>query len=308
MRTDKGSRPGGTVRAAIGDLGWSILPAGRLRSGLPLADGSGDLTSWLTLSVVCLACFFAGLSWAALNVAVPVYITSFSVAELFGPSAGGLVADSLGWRWIFWLNVPVGIAWYWWGRRVLPRKGRVRGERLDMPGLIMVPLALASLIFALAQSELWGWSSPAAIAGIIAAVAVCVLFLVVERRITDPLVQLRMFASKAFTLAMTSAFVNAMAQFSVVLLIALFFQAAHGNSAFAAGLKVTPLSAVNGLLALAAGLLTRLGRPRGIAVDASPVLAVIGTVTAVASWIYGRREPVSRPAGTRAATMASGRA
>ena len=385
MPADKQSWRHGTVPAAFGRLvrpfsGPGRSGFGRERASLAPAGGDSALTPWLTLSFVCLACFFAGLSWAALNVAIPVvvrhfhagpvpatwvvlvpqlantafmisfgrmadvigrralflfgvglftlssllcglapgvwilvafevvqsmasgailancaailvdafpaerlnqvfgiYIGSFSVAELFGPSAGGFVADSIGWRWIYWLNVPVGVACYLWGRRVLPRRGLRGGQRLDLPGLIMVPVALAGLIFALAQSEVWGWASPAVLAGLFAAVVIVIIFLAVERRLADPLVQMRLFANRAFTLAMSSAFINAMAQFSIVLLIALFFQAAHGNSAFEAGLKVTPLSALNGLFALLAGVLTRLGRPRGVAVLGS-ALATAGMV------------------------------
>jgi len=106
---------------------------------------------------------------------------------------------------------------------------------------------------------------------------VFVLFVMVERRVRYPVVELRLFRDGPFSLAMASAFLNAMAQFSVVLLIALFFQAAHGDSSFDAGLKVTPLSAVNGLVAAAAGLLTHVGRPRGIALGGS-VLATAGIV------------------------------
>jgi EmrB/QacA subfamily drug resistance transporter len=355
-------------------------PAGKSSSTPAVPGGDVSRTAWLTLSFVCLACFFAGLSWAALNVAVPVvvrhfhagpvpatwivlvpqlantafmmsfgrladvlgrrrlflfgvgfftiasllcglapdvwllvaaevaqsiaggaiiansaailidafpperfnqvfgiYIGSFSIAELLGPSVGGIIADSLGWRWIYWLNVPVGVLCYLWGKRVLPRITGWSGDGLDIPGLILVPVALAGLVFALAQSEVWGWTDPAVLAALVAACVISLLFLLAERRLADPMIELKLFASRSFSLAMGSAFVNAMAQFSVVLLIALFFQGAHGDSALEAGIKVTPLSATNGLFALAAGILTRLGRPRGVALLGS-ALATAGII------------------------------
>lgn len=213
-----------------------------------------------------------------LSHALGFYIASFAVAELFGPSAGGLIADSLGWRWIYWLNVPVGLACFLWGRKVLPRRaGRPCTGRLDVAGLLLLPGALALLIFGMTQSGAWGWGNAAVDGGLAAAAVLLALFISVERRARHPMMRLRLFRDPALTLAMASAFINAMALFAVVLLAALFFQTAHGDSAFSAGLKVTPLSAANALLAAVAGPMTRVGRSQGVAFFGS-LLATAGVV------------------------------
>ncbi|MGY1746526.1 MFS transporter [Blastococcus sp. SYSU D00695] len=210
---------------------------------------------------------------ARLNHALGVYVASFSLAALLGPAAGGLVADTIGWQWLFWFGVPVGVACLLWGSRALPRDAGARSGRLDVPGLVLVPVALLGLVFILTQSGQWDWRSPGVLAGVAGVVLVLVVFVVAERRAADPIIDFSLFGDRPFALAMFSAFVNAMALYTVPLIVALFFQAALGDSAFLAGLKITPLSAIDGLIALAAGMLARFGKPRSLALVGSAVAA-----------------------------------
>jgi EmrB/QacA subfamily drug resistance transporter len=208
-----------------------------------------------------------------LSHALGVYVASFSAAALLGPAAGGLVADTIGWRWLFWSGVPVGVACLLWGLRALPRTPGTSTTRLDVPGLVLLPVALLGVVFTLTQAGQVDWRSPGALAGVVGVVLVLVVFVVVEHRARDPIMDFSLFSHRPFALAMASAFVNAMALYTVPLLVALFFQASLGDSAFEAGLKITPLSAIDGVLALAAGLLTRFGRPRSLAVVGSAMAA-----------------------------------
>jgi EmrB/QacA subfamily drug resistance transporter len=210
---------------------------------------------------------------ARLNHALGVYVASFSAAALLGPAAGGLVADTIGWQWLFWFGVPVGVICLFWGFRALQRGAVAHAQRLDVPGLVLVPVALLGLVFILTQSGQWDWRSPAVLTGVVGVLVLLVAFVVIERRAVDPIVDFSLFSNRPFALAMASAFVNAMALYTVPLIVALFFQAAQGDSAFEAGLKITPLSAIDGLIALAAGLLTRFGRPRSLALVGSAVAA-----------------------------------
>jgi EmrB/QacA subfamily drug resistance transporter len=216
---------------------------------------------------------------ARLSHVLGVYIAAASVAELLGPSAGGFIADSLGWRWIYWLNVPVGIACYVWGHKMLPRRAEhIATERLDIAGLLLAPAALAGLIIAMTQSEVWGWANATVDGGLVVAAALLALFIVIERRVRHPVLPLGLFRDRAFSLAMISAFVNSTALFGVVLLIALFLQAGHGDSALGAGLKVTPLAAASALAAAVAGLVIKAGRAQGVALFGS-LLAAAGIIT-----------------------------
>jgi EmrB/QacA subfamily drug resistance transporter len=209
--------------------------------------------------------------------ALGIYVASFSAAALLGPATGGLIAETLGWRWLFWLATPVGLLCYLWGRRVLPRSTPARDHRLDLPGFLLLPLALLGLTFALTSAGEGEWDSPATAATMAGAAVAIVVFIAVERRASDPIVDLSAFRHPPFALAMSSSFVNAMAHYTLSLLLVLYFQAAHGESALEAGLKITPMPAVIGTVSALAGPLARFGGPRAMAFVGSG-LATTGIV------------------------------
>ena len=202
--------------------------------------------------------------------ALGFYFASISVAQLIGPSVGGAIASAVGWRWIFLLSVPVGIISLLACRAVLPGGARPeRGRPVDLPGNILVLAGLAGLIISLSLSQTSGWLAPQVIGGTAAAAALLAAFAVRELRVRDPLLELRMFADRPLALAMASACANAMAQWSPVLLMVLYFQAVSGDSALDAGLWITPLPVVSVLAAVSAGRLARLLRPDTLAVAGS---------------------------------------
>jgi hypothetical protein len=207
--------------------------------------------------------------------ALGFYFASISVAQLIGPSVGGAIASAVGWRWIFLLSVPVGIISLLACRAVLPAGTRPeRGRPVDLPGNILVLTGLAGLIISLSLSQTSGWLAPQVIGGTAVAAALLAGFAVRELRVRDPLLELRMFADRPLALAMASACANAMAQWSPVLLMVLYFQAVSGDSALDAGLWITPLPVVSVLAAVSAGRLARLLRP--------DTLAVVGSALAFA--------------------------
>ncbi len=209
------------------------------------------------------------------NHALGLYFASVSVAQLIGPSVGGAIASAAGWRWIFLLSVPVGIISLLACWAVLPGGTRPqRGRPVDLPGNLLVLTGLAGLVISLSLSQTSGWLAPPVIGGAGAAAALLAGFAVRELRIRAPLLDLRMFADRSLSLAMASACANAMAQWSPVLLMVLYFQAVSGDSALDAGLKITPLPVATVLAAVSAGRLARLLR--------SDTLAVAGSALAFA--------------------------
>lgn len=272
----------------VGDL------AGRRRTyltGIAWFTGASLLaglapTDWL---VICLqACQAAGTAviWAnsaailldllpqnSVNHGLGLYIAAISVADLIGPSVGGAIAGSIGWRWIFLLNVPVGVACWLLGRRVLqagaPHAGRPAS--IDIRGNALLLVGLAGLIVSLSLAQDSGWATPAVAGGVAGSLALLAAFVAVELRVRDPLIDLRMFRNRSLSLAMASGFANAMAQWSPVLLMVLYFQAVAGDSPVVAGLKVTPLPVCSGLAAVTAGRLARRLRPDTLAVAGSLV-------------------------------------
>jgi hypothetical protein len=204
------------------------------------------------------------------NHALGLYFASISVSQLIGPSVGGAIAGALGWRWIFLLSVPVGIISLLACRAVLPAGPRPqRGRPVDLPGNILVLTGLAGLITSLSLSQTSGWLTPPVIGGAAAAAALLACFAIRELRIRDPLLDLRIFTDRPLSLAMASACANAMAQWSPVLLMVLYFQAVSGDSALDAGLLITPLPVASVLAAVSAGPLARLLRPDTLAVAGS---------------------------------------
>jgi MFS family permease len=204
------------------------------------------------------------------NHALGLYFASVSVAQLIGPSVGGAIASGVGWRWIFLFSVPVGILSLLACRAVLPSGARPqRSGPVDLPGNILVLTGLAGLITSLSISQTSGWLAPPVIGGAAAAVALLAGFAIRELRIRDPLLDLRMFADRSLSLAMASACANAMAQWSPVLLMVLYFQAVLGDSALDAGIRITPLPVASVLAAVSAGRLARVLRPDTLAVAGS---------------------------------------
>lgn len=202
-----------------------------------------------------------------------IYAASFSAAQLAGPSIGGLLADHAGWRWVFWFNVPVGILCLAWGAATL-RPAAAKGDgtakrpqgRLDVPGNLVVFIALASLLLALSQLQEVGRFGPAVVAGFAGFAVLLPVFLVIERRSESPLMDLALLRRPSYALANVAAFLGSMTRMAVVLLTALFLRAVHGDTAFVAGLKVMPLAIGTITASVSAGVLARWLYPRTVTV------------------------------------------
>lgn len=205
----------------------------------------------------------------ALGRGLGVYTTSFSVAQLLGPSIGGLLATELGWRWTFWFSVPFGLICLVWGAVTL-RKVPGTGERVgtDVFGNLTILLGLGSLLLALSEVGNLGWSSPLVFGGLVVFAIAIPLFLIVERRVRNPVVDLSLFRNPSVGWGTLAQFLGAMSRFAVVLLLGLYFQSVLGDSPSEAGLKILPLSIAAIVMSPAAGWIMRWMQPRTLAVVA----------------------------------------
>jgi MFS family permease len=210
-----------------------------------------------------------------LNRSFGLYAAATSLAQLLGPTVGGLLADTAGWRWVFWINVPVGVACVLWGRGVLlrqvggpgwHRRARHRvaphldaGQRprrpLDLPGGALLLVGMLGLVASLSLAESYG-VGPGALVGSAASIGVLAVFVVVELGASDPLVDLSLFRDRVMSGRLLAGLLGAMALWVPVLIMALFFQAVQGRSPLAAGLEVMPLSV---FAAVTAALTARVG-------------------------------------------------
>jgi EmrB/QacA subfamily drug resistance transporter len=209
---------------------------------------------------------------ARLGEGMGVYTACFSIAQLVGPTMGGFLVENLGWRWVFWYNVPVGVFCLIWGAIVLRRfrpESRERG--LDLPGNMLVLICLGGLLLALSEVSRRGLDDPLILAGFGAFAVTLPLFVFLELRHRRPVVDLRMFRGSSFGLGTLTSFLNSASRVGVVFLLALFFQAVNGDDPVTAGVKVLPMAIAAMIFSATSGFLQRLIRPH--------TLAVLGTGT-----------------------------
>ncbi|MEU7748339.1 MFS transporter [Nonomuraea sp. NPDC049158] len=170
-----------------------------------------------------------------------VYIGTLSVAQLAGPTLGGLIADTAGWQWIFWVNVPAGLIAFGWGAVILRKMPRGPREPVDALGNALVFAALSAILIALSEAGSAGLSSPAVLTGVAVFAVLVPLIVLVERRAAHPVLDLRLFGERLLAFANLASFCNALARSALILVVALYFQAARGVDAFTAGLSVLPV-------------------------------------------------------------------
>lgn len=178
-----------------------------------------------------------------------------------GPAVGGLVLDTLGWQWAFWINVPVGLTGAVLGWLVLPRSNRLpETGGFDWRGAILIAPAMTAVMAVLNQLHAWGPTSPALLGCLLLAIVLLFLFGRTERRAAAPLLDLTLLGKPAFMLANMSNFLSYAALFGVFFVIPFALVRVYDDSELAAGLRLSVLPVVLGLVAPIGGALSdRLG-------------------------------------------------
>jgi EmrB/QacA subfamily drug resistance transporter len=163
------------------------------------------------------------------------------LGPVFGPVLGGFLVDDVSWRWIFYVNVPIGAIVLPLAVRVLPRDRPQPTERLDWLGLIMLSPGLAAFVYGLAEtSSSGGVGSPRAFVPMLIGLALIVTFLAHAVRTEGGLLDVRLFKKRSVSAASGTTALFGMAYFGAALLLPLYFQIARGESALHAGLLIAP--------------------------------------------------------------------
>jgi len=163
-----------------------------------------------------------------------------TMAPALGPVLGGFLVTSLSWRWVFFVNLPIGIAAVIFGALYLERTGAIDAGRFDLPGFVLGGAGLGLLMYGVSAGPLHGWSSNGVIATCLAGLVLLAGLVVVELRTARPMVDLRLLSGRLFRSTNIVMFLVAAAFLGMLYLVPLYFQDARGMSALQSGLSTFP--------------------------------------------------------------------
>lgn len=221
--------------------------------------------------------------------AVGIWAAGASLALTAGPLVGGGLIALVGWRSIFLVNLPIGIAGLWLSSRYASETTRSPQREIDLPGQLAAIAALGCLAGAIIEGGALGWGSPFVIGGFAAAAVLAVLFVWQERRAPQPMLPLSLFRHRIFALtALVGLLVN-VAFYGLIFVFSLYFQQVNGWSAFATGLAFVPMmAAVLPVNLVAPRVAERIGAPAtiamGAALSAFGCLALLGIGQGTSYW------------------------
>lgn len=212
-----------------------------------------------------------------------------TIGQTLGPPLGGLIVTHMGWPWIFFIRVPVVVLTLVAGWDLLGAERRDRahmaqrapdtgGDRIDIRGAALLGLFLTALFVPLIFSPLWGWDSWRTIGPLISAVGLAAIFVYVETRTRDPILDLSLFRrSRVFTAANSASLLYMAAVYGVTIFTAVFLEVVQGRSAQATGLILLVQPALMSIVTPLAGRLSdRLGS-RSLSA-AGMIITAVGTV------------------------------
>src|SRR5215470_4124930 len=266
----------GLAGFGLGSLLCGLSPGiGWLIAARVLQAGGGTMLNPVALSIV--AGTFPDRAERAR--AIGVFGSVSGLALGLGPILGGFLVDSLGWRSIFWVNVPIVTAAIVGAALFVPESRAARARRFDPVGQTLVMLVLGSVVYSIIESGGLGWTSPV-ILGLFAVAVLGVLgILVYEPRRVDPLLELRLFRSVPFSAAILMA-IFGFCGFGAFLFVAtLYLQDVRGMSVLTAGLCLLPVGVLIVVLSPLSGRLVGARGPRLPLVVSGAALALGGAAS-----------------------------
>jgi EmrB/QacA subfamily drug resistance transporter len=220
------------------------------------------------------------------NAALGVWAAVSGLGVALGPVVGGAVVQGISWHWIFWLNVPIGLALV---PLAFARLTESRGpaKTLDIPGLLLAGVGLFGLTFGIVRSQALGWTSATVTGSIVAGVVLLAAFVLWELRARAPMLPMTFFRSRGFSATNGVSFAMFFGSFGAVFLLSQFFQTAGGLDPLAAGIRTLPWTAAPMIVSPLAGLLID-------RVGARPLMATGMALQATAlAWLALVQEPTT---------------
>ena len=261
--------------------GFAVFAAASLGAGFA---GSGtELILWRIVQGIGGAFLFANATALVtdafpreqLGLAMGTNTMVAAVGLVIGPVLGGALV-SISWHWVFWFNVPFGIAGALWGWFILRELASPDSQRgLDLAGTATFVVGLTGLVLGVSKGGLSGWGDPVVLVSLAAAAVLLPVWILIERHGRAPMLDLTIFQNRLFAAATGAAFINGLSRFALMFLFVFYFQGAQGDDPITAGIKLAPM---------ALGMLVA-SPPAGIYADrhGSRMLAAVGMlVSAVA--------------------------
>ena len=166
----------------------------------------------------------------------------FGLASVIGPTTGGFITDNWGWRWVFYVNIPVGVLGIVLLAMFLPYvRTKASWRNIDFAGAGLLTLGLTPLLLALSNTTTYGWTGWQTLVPLIGGVIVLVIFVFVESRVKEPIIPISLFRNRAFTVSITVGFIASFGMFGTIIFTPLIFQGVLGVSATNSGTLITPL-------------------------------------------------------------------
>ncbi|TDB93755.1 MFS transporter [Actinomadura sp. 7K534] len=200
----------------------------------------------------------------------------FGVSSVCGPLLGGWFVDSLSWRWVFYVNLPIGVLALMVTSAVLPATGGRERQRIDYLGaLLIIGWAVGLVLVATWGGTQYAWSSGPIIGLAVASAVLLVAWVLVERRAAEPIMPPRLFADRVFSLASAISFAVGFAMFGALTFLPILLQVVHGVSPTLSGVHLLPMMV--GMLVSSIGsgqLITRFGHYKIFPVVGTPIIAL----------------------------------
>ena len=200
----------------------------------------------------------------------------FGATSVAGPLLGGFFTDNLTWRWVFYINVPLGIIALFVTGAVLPAGMRRATSKIDYLGAsVLVAAVTCIVLFTTWGGSLYPWGSPTIVGLVLASILLLASLVPIERRAADPIVPVGLFRLRTFNVASSGGFIVGMAMFGAIAFLPLFLQVVQGASATNSGLLLLPLMAgLLGASIVSGQLITKTGRYKIFPVSGTALAAV----------------------------------
>ena len=200
----------------------------------------------------------------------------FTVSSVIGPILGGWITDNFGWRWVFSINLPLGLLTLLVLPRVLPQSARQPTAQIDYWGVLTITIALVAFLLALEWAGAGlAWTSPQVLGGLLIAVVAFIAFGLIERRVADPIIPFQLFRHRTILAITVTLFFFGIGIFGLSLYTPLFVQGVLGLSASQSGAVLIPMAITIPVMGIIVGqLIAHTGALRPFLIGGTGALCV----------------------------------